>query len=182
MPALSARPPVPTRPRRRLALHWGYRRRTRGPGNTATRGGCRTIAGNAHAYILGPFALAIPSPLSGWVARASFKTPELSWGRQSPQLTPTPSSSPSPKISHRKLQSFRTPPDTSPLRESPASAPPSKSAAARRRPRHQRASQTPKQPSHTMLRRSRARVGRAQERRFWELDASGRRARRIVGG
>jgi hypothetical protein len=108
------------------------------------------------------------------------KTPELSWGRLSPQLTPTPSPSPSPKISHRKLQSFPTPPDTSPLREDPASASPNKPAAARRRPRHQLASQTPKQPSHTMLRRSRARVGRAQERRFWELDASGRRARRIV--
>lgn len=110
------------------------------------------------------------------------ETPEPSWGRQSPQLTPTPSPSPSPKISHRKLQSFPTPPDTSPLREDPASASPNKSAAARRRPHHQRASQTPKQPSHTMLRRSRARVGRAQERRFWELDASGRRPRRIVGG
>lgn len=110
------------------------------------------------------------------------KTPELSWGRQSPQLTPTPSPSPSPKISYRKLQSFPTPPDTSPLRKDPAPASPNKPAAARRRPHHQRASHTPKQPSHTMLRRSRARVGRAQERRFWELDASGRRPRRIVGG
>lgn len=108
------------------------------------------------------------------------KTPELSWGRQSPQLTPTPSPSPSPKTSHRQLQSFPTPPDTSPMREDPASASPNKPAATRRRPRHQRASQILKQPSHTMLRRSRARVGRAQERCFWELDASGRKARRIV--
>lgn len=108
------------------------------------------------------------------------ETPEPSWGRQSPQLTPTPSPSPSPKTSHRQLQSFPTPPDTSPLRKDPASASPNKPAAARRRPRQQQVSQTPKQPFHTMLLRSRARMGRAQERRFFELDASGRRRRRIV--
>ncbi|KAF1829925.1 hypothetical protein BDW02DRAFT_583298 [Decorospora gaudefroyi] len=112
------------------------------------------------------------------------KTPELSWGRQSPQLTPTPSPlpSPPPKTWHRKLHSFPTP-DTSPLREDRASASPTNPPAKKpRRPRHKPASGSLLQSHHVMLRHSRARIGRAQERRFWELDASGRRARRIDGG
>jgi len=109
------------------------------------------------------------------------KTPELSWGRQSPQLTPTPSPSPSPKTSHNNLKSFPTPPDTSPLREDPASASHTKPTVKPRPSRHKPSSRSLQQPSHTMLRRSRAREGRALERRFWELDASGRRARRILG-
>ncbi|EDU47136.1 hypothetical protein A1F94_004866 [Pyrenophora tritici-repentis] len=110
------------------------------------------------------------------------KTPELSWGRQSPQLTPTPSPSPSPKTSHRNLQSFPTPPYTSPQRKDSAFASPTKLPAAPRRSRHKQSSRTPLHSSHMMLRRSRVRESRALERRFWELDASGRRARRIVGG
>jgi hypothetical protein len=119
---------------------------------------------------------------------------EPSWGRQSPQLTPTPSPSPSPspthspshlcdaiEASHRQLQLPPTPPDTSPQRETQASASPLITTAARRY-RDKPALRSPPQPSHTMLRRSRARASRAQESRFWELDVSGRRARRIVGG
>ncbi|KAF1952626.1 hypothetical protein CC80DRAFT_518629 [Byssothecium circinans] len=110
------------------------------------------------------------------------KTPELSWSRQSPQLTPTPSPSPSPKTSHRNLQSFPTPPDTSPQREDSAFISPTIPIAAPRRFRHKRSSRIPLQSPHIMPRRSRICESRALERRFWELDASGRRARRIVGG
>jgi hypothetical protein len=67
----SARPPAPMPPPYRPVPHSGCRRWARGPGKTATCYGCRTVAGNAHACILGPFALAIPSPSSGWAARAS---------------------------------------------------------------------------------------------------------------
>lgn len=108
------------------------------------------------------------------------KTPKLSWGRQSPQLTPTPSPSPSPKSLHRNLPSFSTPPDNLSQRENPAFPSPTKPAAPRRS-RHKLPSQTPPQPSHTMLRRLQVRESRALERQCWELDASGRRARRILG-
>ncbi|KAH9882702.1 hypothetical protein J1614_000067 [Plenodomus biglobosus] len=107
------------------------------------------------------------------------KTSELSWGRQSPQLTPTPSPSPSPQsLLHRNLPSFSTPPDNLSQRENSAFPSPTKPAAPRRS-RHKLSSRTPLQPSHIMLRRSRVRESRAVERKFWELDASGRRARRI---
>jgi hypothetical protein len=113
-----------------------------------------------------------------------IKTPELWWGRESPQLTPTPSPSPSPspKTSYPNPQFFPTPPDVSPQRKDPACTSPTKPAAAPRRFRQKRSSRTPLQSSHTMLRRSRVCESRALERQFWELDASGRRASRIVGG
>lgn len=101
------------------------------------------------------------------------KNPKLSWGRQSPQLTPTPSPSPSPKISHHNLQSLPTPLDL---------ASPTKPAAAPRRSRHKRSSRTPPQSSHIMIRRSGVRKSLAPVRQFWELDASGRRAKRIASG
>lgn len=109
------------------------------------------------------------------------KTPELAWGRLSPQLTPTPSPSPPPKRSYRSPPSFPTPPETSPQRGDSASASPIKHAAAARKSRRRQSSSSI-QPSSTMLRRSRARESRATERQFWELDASGRRAKRVVGG
>ncbi|KAF2022795.1 hypothetical protein EK21DRAFT_105611 [Setomelanomma holmii] len=115
-----------------------------------------------------------------------------SWGRQSPQLTPTPSPSPSPshnshaiRTSHLHLPSpsgadgyappIATPPDS--LRQSVTYAsmsPPDTTVV--RRPRRLRVSM---HFPHTMLMRSRARECRAQESQFWELDASGRRARRL---
>ncbi|KAH9859247.1 hypothetical protein J1614_012221 [Plenodomus biglobosus] len=109
------------------------------------------------------------------------KTPELSWGRQSPQLTPTPSPSPSLKSPHRNSQSFPTPPDTSSQREDSAFPSSTKPAATPRRPRHKPSSRNSLQSSHVMFRRSRVRESRALESQFWELDASGRRARRITG-
>lgn len=114
----------------------------------------------------------------------SKRVVEPSWGRQSPQLTPTPSHSPSPspKTLHHRIQLLPTPPDVSPLREYPASASSTKPPAKLRRPRRKPLPQSSLQPSHRMLRRSRARTIQARERHFWELDASGRRARRIVGG
>jgi hypothetical protein len=108
------------------------------------------------------------------------KAPELSWGRQSPQLTPTPSPSPLPKTSHRSLPSLPTPPDASPFRDDAASASPTKPRAKRRQSRQKPSSPRSLRSAHPMLRRSRAREGQALERRFWELDASGRKARRII--
>ncbi|KAF2820884.1 hypothetical protein CC86DRAFT_112823 [Ophiobolus disseminans] len=94
------------------------------------------------------------------------KAPELSWGRQSPQLTPTPSPSPLPKTSHRSLPSLPTPHNVSPFREDLAPASPTKPRAKPRRSRQKPSSQIPLQSAYPMLRRSRAREGRALERRF----------------
>ncbi|KAH8727323.1 hypothetical protein GQ44DRAFT_725238 [Phaeosphaeriaceae sp. PMI808] len=126
-----------------------------------------------------------------------------SWGRQSPQLTPTPSPSPSPsyscdtiKTSHLQLlglpgansrlhapRTLPTPPILTPPNPLPQSATQSSMSLSKpsvaRRPRPQRRLRTPVQSSHPMLIRSRARAYQASRRQFWELDASGRKARKI---
>jgi hypothetical protein len=93
------------------------------------------------------------------------KFEEPRWGRQSPQLTPTPSLSPSPSdpLPQHEIQA-------STLTLNPSAALSS---------RHQRSSRGPLQTSHAMFRRSRIRSSRAQDRRFYRLDPSGRQARRV---
>ena len=135
-------------------------------------------------------------PCSSFVA--SNLTPtnsdNLSWGRLSPQLTPTPSPPSSllvlDNVNHvekavasrsKDSVTFARPPATLSVSSSLSKAPRSpnvkitKRTSARRT--HTQASST---GQDMILIRSRASMAHALERQFWEPDASGRRARRVT--